>query len=363
MYSTSSSCFCQQKIIIFYKPKKCDIINPNKINVEGTIMKKWAKAFLILIAAAAIIVTAVFFVLAPKDRKYDYQATVEAVSIMENTWQTAVPQTTVYDMIKAHFESALPEGMTEKKAIVIGYDGCRADTFSLLDNSKPSGIRLVYDEGGKAAFSYCGGVNYPEKNTQDTSTAPGWCTMLTGVWADGHGIYKNYVPKTVEPKTLLLSLVEDGTVDSSAFYVSWKGHFTKEKATYINEKDYIEQNKLNSVFLCAENDEGTAQNVLNDINKPDCSDFIFLTLEYTDHSGHATGFSLSNPKYVNGFYDADKTGADFVNAIKSRPTYSTEDWLIIITTDHGGIGRNHGGSSIEERITFIVSNKEIPLNS
>ncbi len=61
----------------------------------------------------------------------------------------------------------------------------------------------------------------------------------------------------------------------------------------------------------------------------------------------------------NGFRNAEATGMDIIEAIESRDTYATEDWLILITTDHGGIKRNHGGPSFEERITFIVSNKSI----
>ena len=47
-----------------------------------------------------------------------------------------------------------------------------------------------------------------------------------------------------------------------------------------------------------------------------------------------------------------------IDAIKARETYDTEDWLIIITSDHGGFGTKHGKASIQERMTFIVSNKE-----
>ena len=50
---------------------------------------------------------------------------------------------------------------------------------------------------------------------------------------------------------------------------------------------------------------------------------------------------------------------DIIEAIESRPNYDKEDWLIIITSDHGGIEDEHGGPSMDERITFIVSNKPI----
>ena len=202
-------------------------------------------------------------------------------------------------------------------------------------------------------------MNYPEENVQDTSTAPGWGSMLTGQWAYTFGLTENDVSKPIEPKSLLLDSVESGLCDKSAFYVSWNGHFNRKNATYNNEKDYIEANNLNVVFLDAKNDDGTKENILNDLKNENCSDFIFSTLEFTDHSGHNSGFSLQNKKYVNGFRNAEATGMDIIEAIESRDTYDTEDWLILITTDHGGIEKDHGGPSFEERITFIVSNKTI----
>ncbi len=288
-----------------------------------------------------------------------FEEIVNSLDMMENTWETALPQTAVYDLITAHFNAPLPEGKTQKKAIVIGYDGCRIDTFSLLKTAKKSSVNTLLSEGGHAVFTYAGGVNYPAENTQATSTAPGWCSMLTGVLADQHGITNNGIVKAVEPKTLLISLVENGTIDNSAFYVSWDGHFSKKDATYYGEKQYIKEQGLPVKFMRAFFDAGTKRNILADLKKADCSDFIFLTLEYTDHEGHGSGFGIQNPRYVSAFRNADAAGLDLINAIRARKTYDTEDWLILITTDHGGNGGGHGGPSFEERITFIISNKEI----
>ena len=39
-----------------------------------------------------------------------------------------------------------------------------------------------------------------------------------------------------------------------------------------------------------------------------------------------------------------------------RPNASREDWLVIVTTDHGGAGLDHGPKDAENRtIPFIVS--------
>ncbi len=288
-----------------------------------------------------------------------FEEALGKLDMMENTWETALPQTAVHDIITAHFAAPLPEGKTEKKAIVIGYDGCRVDLFRLLANSKKSAVNTLLADGGHAVFSYAGGVNYPAENIQATSTAPGWCSMLTGVLSDVHHITNNNQVKEIEPKTLLLTLVEDGIVDDSAFYVSWDGHFSHKNATYYAEKQYVKSEGIDSTFRRAFFDPGTKLNILSDLKKKNCTDFIFSTLEYTDHEGHNTGFTPSNPKYVSAFRNAEATGVDIINTIKARDTYDTEDWLILITTDHGGIGGGHGGPSFEERITFIVCNKDI----
>ena len=276
----------------------------------------------------------------------------------ENTIETAIPQTELYNIIKEHFDSPLADGKTEKKAIIIGYDGCRADALTEMVDGK-SAVDTLLDDGASINLAYCGGVNYPAPNTQDTSTAPGWCSILTGVWASEHGITANGITKSLEHKILLTTLVEENKIDSSSFITKWKGHFDRKNATYNEEKDYCEENNLNVSFNRLKNDEASHEYTLNEVSKKDCADFIFVIYEPTDSTGHNYGFTINNPRYKEAFNTADQYGFETINAIKQRATYDTEDWLIIITSDHGGIGTDHGGASIQERMTFIVANKEI----
>ena len=169
-----------------------------------------------------------------------------------------------------------------------------------------------------------------------------------------HGITDNGIEKSNDTLTLLTTLVESKNADSSAFYVSWNGHFGGEDTTYIQEKNYIEQKNLNVKFLDADDDIGTLTNTLSDVKSADCSDFIFTILEHTDHAGHDTGFSINNPEYSSAFAAAEVDGRAIIDAIESRDTYASEDWLIIITSDHGGYNTGHGFVTIQERMTFIV---------
>lgn len=270
-----------------------------------------------------------------------------------NTIETALPQTELYNTVKFHFESPLEEGKTEKKAIILGYDGCRADILAEIDEEN-SGIATLVNEGASLDLYYCGGVNYPEINTQDTSTAPGWCSILTGYWADVHGVTANDIPKSMEAKTIMTSLAEEGKIGSASFITKWGGHFSRENATYYPEKAYCEENNLPVSFIRSEGDENSHALTLSEISKADCSDFIFTIYEPTDSVGHSKGFTFNNPGYKNAFRTEDAYALEAIKAIKARPTYENEDWLIIITSDHGGITTNHGKESIQERMTFAA---------
>lgn len=292
-----------------------------------------------------------------KDTEVLYMENINAVGY-ENTVETAIPQTALYDVINKHFAAELPEGKTEKKAIIIGYDGCRADILAEMQKDK-SAIGTLLADGATINLSYCGGVNYPETNTQDTSTAPGWCSILTGKWADEHGITGNDITKSMDTKTLLSSLTEDKIIDDAVFITKWAGHFSRNNATYLLEKQYCEENGLDVDFNKCKNDEASFEAALAEIGQENCSDFIFVIYEPTDATGHNYGFTFNNPKYKKAFLTADNYGFETINAIKARETYETEDWLIIVTSDHGGVGTGHGGESIQERMTFIVMNAEI----
>ncbi len=311
----------------------------------------------ILVIGVAVAFPFVRYMYDPKDTEELFRENVSAVGY-ENTIETAIPQTELYNTIRFHFESPLEQGKTEKKAIVIGYDGCRADVLTeMVKEQDSSGIEALTENGGSLKLSYCGAVSYPEKNTQDTSTAPGWCSILTGYWADVHGITGNDITKTMDTKTLLTSLTEEKLADSALFLTKWAGHFSRDNATYLEEKAYCEQNALPVSFVKCDNDEATHEYLKEEITKEVCNDFIFAIYEPTDSAGHNRGFTINNPKYKEAFRTQDAYAREIITGIRNRPTYQSEDWLIIITSDHGGIGTNHGKESIQERMTFVVTGK------
>lgn len=81
-----------------------------------------------------------------------------------------------------------------------------------------------------------------------------------------------------------------------------------------------------------------------------------------DERGHALGFHPLVPTYTAAIQKVDQHIGTLLDAIKARPNAADEEWLVIITTDHGGQGTTHSsGQKIDEirRVFLIVSGPEV----
>jgi predicted AlkP superfamily pyrophosphatase or phosphodiesterase len=97
----------------------------------------------------------------------------------------------------------------------------------------------------------------------------------------------------------------------------------------------------------------------NESIEKDAPDLSWIYLEFTDDMGHKFGDS---PEMYEAVKTADKQMGKVFEVISLREKNHHEEWLIVITTDHGRdaeTGRNHGGQSDRERTTWIVSSKPI----
>jgi predicted AlkP superfamily pyrophosphatase or phosphodiesterase len=81
-------------------------------------------------------------------------------------------------------------------------------------------------------------------------------------------------------------------------------------------------------------------------------DLLFLHLDAVDHAGHEHGWS--SPEYAAAVEQADALIGSVVDAVAvARLTPGT---AILITADHGGSGRKHGGMTMDElEIPWILA--------
>lgn len=288
-------------------------------------------------------------------KKKDYFETIDGVGIFDNGKNSMLPQIVCAKTVRKHFKTA------EKtpKALIIGFDGARADSMAYVVKSaeeKTSGklflpeysaIKLLKSQGG-LYLTYAGGE---ELTPQETSTAQGWSAILTGEWGAKNGVLK-HVPLNTDCPTVLRELAESGK--KAAFLAEWEDHFT---ITYKKEIEISEQNKIPLTFKRHKDDEELEQSFIEYI-KGD-TDCIFGIFEAPDYNGHTDRFGDVNYKYVTSVCNLDRVAYKLIEEVRSRPSYDDEDWLIMITSDHGGHGFGHGTQKPEDRNTFLACNKKI----
>jgi len=286
-----------------------------------------------------------------------YAASLDESGMFANTAADAYPQTVVAEAVKAHFRSPLPVGKSVKKCFIIGLDGARCDSALNLKTEAESGINLLAVQGG--LYIAAAGSDGTLLHTQPTKTAPGWTTILTGKWANNHLVFYNGIIKLLSPKTFLTELVEDGSAGSSAFYTWWPWHAQNAYSTYRIEAIYDRMKNLPVTWNTLAGEEELRASLPALAASPDCPDIVLSIYERPDEAGHAYGYGNDAPEYVKAVRSCDKDAYDIIKTIQARESYSAEDWLIIITSDHGGQGKDHGNLSDDCRFIFIASNREL----
>jgi hypothetical protein len=226
----------------------------------------------------------------------------------------------------------LINAQTTKKVLLIGIDGCRADALELANT--PTLDNLIAN-----------GIYSPDALNDDiTISGPGWSAILCGVWSDKHlSVDNSFVGTDYTNYPPLFKRIED--FDNNLHTVSicnWNP---------IN--DYIVQSHAD-YKLNVSSDADVSSEAVNYLSSND-PDFMFLHFDDVDHEGHSYGFSPTVSQYITAIEGVDAYISPIMQSISQRPNYANEDWLILITTDHGGLGTSHGGNSIEEQNIFVIA--------
>lgn len=292
---------------------------------------------------------------APKENK-EYISNVNNSGIFDNSYADSLPQTVTADIVRKHFETKSDK---TNRALIIGFDGARADSMLLIlkgadekvsginSDSRYSGIKKIKEAGG-LYLTYAGG---DKGGYQETSTAQGWSSILTGKWGKENGVIL-HVPIRENVPTVLRELAEKGY--SSSFNASWQDHFT---ITYSREIEITKINNLPLTFNRVENDEELHEKIKTEITSG--TKCIFAIYEAPDYNGHSTKFGNGNYRYVKAVTDLDRCVYEQLSFIESREEYKDENWLIIVTSDHGGHNFGHGKQITEDRATFFACNKKL----
>lgn len=256
-----------------------------------------------------------------------------------------------------------------KRVLVIGIDGVRSDALQLqVQSGNAPNIAGLIANGTVTWNAYAGG-DFGTPTQQPTISGAGWSSILTGTWIDRHNVNGNASPPYNQPAVLGSYLVDQAPHFARLIKESVPGSYVSSVSSWNWVEDYLvaaqptwldyHDKGIGSAYPTRDAD--VAAKAVAQITNSD-PDVLFLHFDQVDGAGHANGFSTGVPAYLSAITNVDTHIGSILGAINSRPQKASEQWMVIVTTDHGGTGTSHGGQSIEERtIPFIVSGGGVPV--
>jgi predicted AlkP superfamily pyrophosphatase or phosphodiesterase len=235
-----------------------------------------------------------------------------------------------------------------KHVLIIGIDGCRSDA---LQAAKVPNIKSLAENGTACFNAYTGG-KLGTKTEQVTISGPGWGSILTGVWADKHQMPDN---KFEHPN--LKKVVDGKIVGYPHFFTRIKDKYpTAYLASIVNWKPINDKIVTDADCMDGGKDSEVAQKCA-DLLLGNCNpSVVFLQFDEIDHAGHSKTYGPQSPDYMQALETLDGQVGTVLDAMRKRPNFAKEDWLVLVTADHGGIDKGHGKQTPEERTVFIIAN-------
>lgn len=252
-----------------------------------------------------------------------------------------------------------------KKVVFIIVDGISADQLSASHTPYLDSIALQ----GDYTEAYVGGQAGAYSETP-TISAVGYNSLLTGTWANKHNVWGNEIEAPNYHYPSVFRLFKDNYPKRSiGVFSSWLDNRTKLVGDNLPETgniqvdyffDGLEHDTINYPHDRQRNfmkliDYTVADHAAETIRQK-APDLSWVYLEFSDDMGHWFGDS---ERFRAAVEFEDKLVGKIWQAVKDRQKNYDEDWLLIITTDHGRNpedGKHHGGQSERERSTWIVTN-------
>jgi predicted AlkP superfamily pyrophosphatase or phosphodiesterase len=229
-------------------------------------------------------------------------------------------------------DSPKPAKAPPGRVLFIGIDGCRFDS---IEKAETPNLDRLMAAGCYSDTTQILGERYRQS---DTVSGPGWSSLLTGVWADKHGVDSNRFWKTkFDRYPHFFARVKEAYPKASTVSIaSWPP--IGDKIT--TAADFSRQPSHEGRYLPG--DLETA-NVACEVLRGGDPAAMFVYFGQVDESGHQYGFSPKVKEYVAAIGLVDKHVGRILETLEKRTKYAEENWLVIVSTDHGGFGKDHGG--------------------
>lgn len=225
----------------------------------------------------------------------------------------------------------------DRHVLLIGIDGLRGDSLVCDGCAKPPAISALIAGGAFHPNVLAGGA-------QATFSGPGWGSVFTGYWADQHGVGSNDIALKLKKPHVFDLIKQVWPTATTAIVADWANLTANLRP---QQADYVVANG-------AKDSQAATATVEQWLAMEHAPTAIFYYLHNVDI--HTCCWDPKNAYYQGKILAEDAQIQRVLDALTRRPNYANEHWLIVLTSDHGGLNSAHGGQSAQERNTALVLN-------
>ena len=239
-------------------------------------------------------------------------------------------------IILAIYAVPLESGINQK-LLILSVDGCRPDA---LLKAEAMNLRAIADSGMYTWWAL---------SRPPTKSGPCWSSIFTGVWTDKHGVTDNtFANSRFDQYPMLFTRLKNA---DPSFYSGWFVYWPNLGTDIPHGADVVAGDW---------SDASTLERAIDFLSEEQ-TDALFVHFGAVDAVGHAMSFDPESPDYISAIQIVDGQVGQVISAMKARPNFLNEHWLVIALTDHGGYTTHHGGTMIEEmRTFFFISGDDVP---
>lgn len=229
--------------------------------------------------------------------------------------------------------------VNSRKVLIIGIDGAVGAEYKTI---APPVLEAL-----KAHSKY----SWDAVSDEATTDAASWKTMMSGISYSRHQIKDSsfifsqpaggaqHTAPAIYPSFFTYLLTSSRADTKTSFISSW-GTMLSRLVPEVEDK------------VLAASDAAVKDSAITRIKK-ESSDLVVVNFNGVAVAGQAGEFSASSAGYKEAVLKIDGYVGELMTAMKSRPEYNKkEEWLVIITGTHGGIGNSYGGPSEKESNIF-----------
>ena len=224
------------------------------------------------------------------------------------------------------------------RLVIIGLDGL--GSAYLVDSLEIPVMRSLMAEGSYTLH---------KRSVLPSASAINWSSMFNGLPTELHG-YTRW--NSQSPDLPCPYVAENGSIPTLFTLCREQRPKSKILAVYEWEgvKYCLDTLAFDNRIKVPEDNANTTHAVIDCLTKEQ-PDLFYVHYDAPDHTGHSIGWGT--PEYAAKVEELDGYVGDIIRALKDAGLY--DDTVIVIVSDHGGIKKSHGRTSLQEmEAPFII---------